>query len=55
MIFSESEKKTCYTLWCSGGVSETDPWNERDNQPHSVMVFFGDYFGKFLNIPFVKG
>ncbi|XP_068239461.1 patched domain-containing protein 3-like isoform X2 [Palaemon carinicauda] len=44
----------CYNTFCSGGISETDPWNPMDNKEHQLMVFFRDYVARLLNIPAIK-
>nr|XP_053643838.1 patched domain-containing protein 3-like [Cherax quadricarinatus]XP_053643839.1 patched domain-containing protein 3-like [Cherax quadricarinatus] len=44
----------CYRVLCTGGISENDPWNQKDNKDHIIMVFFRDYFARILNIPLVK-
>ncbi|XP_069953395.1 patched domain-containing protein 3-like isoform X2 [Cherax quadricarinatus] len=44
----------CYRTFCTGGISEADPWNPIDNKPHAFMVFFRDYVARFLNIPAIK-
>ncbi|KAF0307910.1 Patched domain-containing protein 1 [Amphibalanus amphitrite] len=36
------------------GISEKEPWNERDNQDHALMTFFRDSLGRALNKPAVK-
>lgn len=43
-----------YRVFCSGGVDHNDPDNPLDNKDHGVMVFFRDYFAKFINNGFVK-
>ncbi|KAL7644515.1 UNVERIFIED_CONTAM: hypothetical protein RMT77_005347 [Armadillidium vulgare] len=44
----------CYSVWCSGGVNAQDPWNEKDNKPHLIMIFFRDYLGKLLTKSYSK-
>ncbi|XP_071540515.1 patched domain-containing protein 3-like isoform X2 [Panulirus ornatus] len=44
----------CYQLFCTGGISESDPLNPKDNRHHAFMVFFRDYVARFLNIPAIK-
>ena len=42
-------------MFCTGGISEQDPYNPMDNKPHAFMAFFRDYVARFLNIPAIKG
>ncbi|XP_043232014.1 patched domain-containing protein 3-like [Amphibalanus amphitrite] len=52
---SQSDSKSpAYRLFCAGGISEKEPWNERDNQDHALMTFFRDSLGRALNKPAVK-
>ncbi|KAF0290223.1 Patched domain-containing protein 3 [Amphibalanus amphitrite] len=52
---SQSEDRGCwYQLCCSGGISKSDPWNEKDNKDHIIMVFFRDGVAQLLNIPAIK-
>ncbi|KAB0795639.1 hypothetical protein PPYR_12478 [Photinus pyralis] len=43
-----------YRLLCTGGVDPNDIDNATDNKEHRLMVFFRDYFAKFLNNSFAK-
>ena len=52
---SEVQDDCSYRIFCAGGIKKQDPWNEKDNEPHLIMVFFRDYIGKMINIPSVKG
>lgn len=38
-----------YKLWCTGGIDPNDPYNPLDNPDNGVMVFFRDYWAKFIN------
>nr|XP_045594269.1 patched domain-containing protein 3-like [Procambarus clarkii] len=49
-----ADASCCYRFLCTGGISEADPWNEKDNKEHIIMVFFRDQVAGFLNIPAVK-
>nr|XP_045593830.1 patched domain-containing protein 3-like [Procambarus clarkii] len=49
-----ADASCCYRFLCTGGISEADPWNQKDNKEHIVMVFFRDQVASFLNIPAVK-
>ncbi|KAK7083691.1 Sterol-sensing domain of SREBP cleavage-activation [Halocaridina rubra] len=52
---SEAENESCcYKMFCTGGISESDPYNPKDNEPHVLMVFFRDYLAVLLNIPAIK-
>jgi patched domain-containing protein len=52
---SESDDKSwLYRLFCTGGISERDPYNPRDNKEHVLMVFFRDKVAKALNYGAVK-
>lgn len=52
---SESENESCgYRFFCTGGITEADPWNPKDNMEHSLMLFFKNYVARFLNIPAIK-
>ncbi|XP_037089285.1 patched domain-containing protein 3-like [Pollicipes pollicipes] len=52
---SESEDRSIwYRMFCSGGISKTDPWNKKDNKDHVIMVFFKDGVARLLNIPAIK-
>ena len=44
-----------YNAFCSGGISEADPHNPKDNNDHTIMVFFRDSLARMLNKPAVKG
>ncbi|XP_037076347.1 patched domain-containing protein 3-like [Pollicipes pollicipes] len=54
-VSESGSKSLAYRLFCSGGISETDPWNKNDNREHTLMVFFRDGVARALNIPAVKG
>lgn len=52
-MFAEN-KNWFYRVFCSGGVDHADIDNPLDNKDHGIMVFFRDYFAKFLNNSCVK-
>ena len=43
-----------YNVFCSGGINEEDPWNEKDNRENAIMAFFRDHFAVALNKTYVK-
>ncbi|XP_069953397.1 patched domain-containing protein 3-like [Cherax quadricarinatus] len=44
----------CYRYLCTGGLSDSDPMNSKDNKPHAFMMFFRDHVARYLNMPFIK-
>ena len=43
-----------YNVFCSGGINEDDPLNEKDNRENAIMAFFRDHFAVALNKTYVK-
>ena len=41
-------------MFCSGGINEDDPWNEKDNRENAIMAFFRDHFAVAINKTYVK-
>ena len=52
-FFSEG-KGFLYNVFCSGGINEKDPWNEKDNRENVFMAFFRDFVAQALNKGSVK-
>jgi hypothetical protein len=38
----------------TGGIDKSDPTNEKDNPDDAIMLFFRDYFAKFITKTWVK-
>jgi len=43
-----------YSIFCSGGINEDDPFNPKDNKENGMMVFFRDVIGTWLNKGWAK-
>ena len=52
--FSTEKSGFLYQVFCSGGISKTDPNNPADNSENGIMVFFRDYLAVALNLKWVK-
>jgi hypothetical protein len=54
LIIFPDNRSCFYRLLCTGGISEGDPYNPRDNREHACMAFFRDWVARALNIGVVK-